>query len=222
MRAYWRAVFAVVWKDAMLELRTKEIVTSLLVFALLAVVVFNFAIDPTPSVVATVGPGILWVATAFSGTLDWVGRSQWSVTAPRWPRCFSRPSRGTRSTLGRRCPYSCSWLRSEAAVFPIFLALFNLSPGDLSLILPIALLATLGIAAVGTLFSAMAVNTRSREIMLPVLFLPVALPTIVAAVEATGAVFVRESTALWIPLLVVFDAIFLVVCPAGFNLIVED
>ena len=60
MRAYWRAVLAVVWKDALLELRTKEIAISLLVFALLAVVVFNFAIDPTPRTAATVGPGILW------------------------------------------------------------------------------------------------------------------------------------------------------------------
>ncbi len=221
MRAYWKAVLAVAWKDALLELRTKEIATALLVFALLAVVVFNFAIDPTPRTAATVGPGILWVAIVFSGALG-LGRSfATERDGAAMTGLLLAPVARDAVYFGKVLSIFLLMAAVEVVVFPIFLALFNLSPGDLWLI-PIALLATLGIAAVGTLFSAMAVNTRSREIMLPVLFLPVVLPAIVAAVEATGGVFSGESPALWVPFLVVFDAIFLVVCPAGFNLIVEE
>jgi len=102
--------------------------------------------------------------------------------------------------------------------------LFNLSlamPG----LIPVALLATLGITTVGTVFSAMAANTRSREVMLPVLFLPAVLPVIVAAVEASGIVIGGEGGSdlrRWLPLLVVFDAVFLVVCPVAFTLVIEE
>ena len=87
------------------------------------------------------------------------------------------------------------------------------------------MLATLGFATVGTLFSAMAVHTRSREIMLPLLFLPVMAPVIIAAVESsadsiggTGAIGLER----WLGLIAVFDAVYLVVCPWVFGLIVEE
>ena len=221
MRAYWRAVLAVLWKDALLELRTKEIAISLLVFALLAVVIFNFAIDPTPRMAAVVGPGILWIAVAFSGTLG-LGRS-WALErdADALRGLLLAPVSRDAVYFGKVASIFLFMAAVEIVVFPVFAVLFNLSLSDAWLI-PVALLSTLGIATVGTLFSAMAVNTRSREIMLPVLFLPVVLPAIVAAVEATGAVFVGDSPAAWVPFLAAFDAIFLVVCPAAFNLIVEE
>ena len=87
------------------------------------------------------------------------------------------------------------------------------------------LLATLGIAAVGTVFAAMAVNTRSREVMLPLLFLPIVLPVVVAAVEASGVIIGGgdvDGLARLLPLLGVFDAVFLVVCPLAFNIVVQE
>ena len=87
------------------------------------------------------------------------------------------------------------------------------------------MLATLGIAATGTLFSSIAINTRAQEVMLPVLFFPVALPIIIAAVEATGLVIGNLNLAdlvQWLSLLVVFDAVFLVICPFAFSIIVDD
>ena len=112
----------------------------------------------------------------------------------------------------------------EVLVFPIFAVLFNLSLAAPGLV-PVAVLATLGVATVGTVFSAMAVNTRAREVMLPLLFFPVAVPVIVAAVEATGLVFRAgplSEMARWLPFLAAFDAIFLVVCPFAFHLVLED
>ena len=110
----------------------------------------------------------------------------------------------------------------EAATFPVFAILYNFSlllPG----LIPVAVLATLAIATVGTLFSTIAANTRSRELMLPLLFFPVLVPAVIAAVEATTAVIQGDSPfGRWIPFLVAFDALFLVVCPFAFHLVVEE
>ena len=112
----------------------------------------------------------------------------------------------------------------ELVMFPVFAMLFNI-PIVMPELIPIALLATLGIAAVGTAFSAMAVNTRSREVMLPLLFIPVALPIVVAAVEASGVIIgggdVHDMVR-WLPLLGVFDAVFLVICPIAFVIVRQE
>ena len=112
----------------------------------------------------------------------------------------------------------------EFALLPIFAVLFDFSSFSLGLMLAIVL-ATLGFAAVGTLFSAMAVNTRSREIMLPLLFLPVITPVIIAAVESSSSSIGGASAVgveRWLGLIAVFDAVFLVICPWVFGLIVEE
>jgi len=112
----------------------------------------------------------------------------------------------------------------ELMVFPVFAVLFNLPLWQPEL-LPIAMLATLGISTIGTLFSAMAVSTRAREVMLPLLFLPAAVPIIIAAVETTGLVLREQELtdlAAWLPLMAAFDAVFLVVCPVAFHFVVED
>ena len=115
-------------------------------------------------------------------------------------------------------------LTVEIIIFPVFAVLYNFSLLEPGLI-PVAFLATLGISAIGTVFSAMAVNTRSREVMLPVLFFPVVAPVIIAAVEGSGAVIRGDAggdLTRWVSLLAVFDAIFLVISPFAFNFILED
>ena len=217
-------MLAVLAKDVLLELRTKDILVSMLVFGLLVIIVFNFAIDPTPKIVATVAPGMLWVAFTFGGVLG-------------LNRSFSiEKDRGNLHGLllapvGRDAIYFGKFLGNllfmlvvEAIIYPAFAIMFNLPlliPG----FIPVALLATVAIAAVGTVFSAMAVDTRSREVMLPVLFLPVVVPVIIAAVEATGALMSTDGGAeltRWIPFLLVFDAVFLVIAPVAFSYIVEE
>jgi len=115
-------------------------------------------------------------------------------------------------------------LAVEAVILPVFAVLFNLSLFMPEVIL-IAVLATLGFAAVGTLFSAMAVNTRSRDVMLPLLLFPIAVPVIIAAVEATAVVLRQESWSAmsrWIQLIGVFDVIFLVVSALAFHFVLEE
>ena len=224
MSGFWGPVATLLWKDVLLELRTKDIVVSVLVFAVLVIVIFNFAIDPTPQMVALVAPGVLWVAFTFGGVLGLTRSFTLEKEGGNLQGLMLTPVGRDAIFFGKMLGNFLFMMVVEILVFPIFAVLFNLSlwmPG----LIPIALLATLGIATAGTLFSAMAVNTRSRDIMLPLLFLPVIVPVIVAAVEGSSIVISGdggEDLTRWIPLLAVFDAIFLVVCPLGFNLVVEE
>ena len=235
MKNYLGVVLAILAKDVLLELRTKDILVTTLVFGLLVIVVFSFALDPTPTMVATVAPGILWVAFTFGGVLG-LNRS-FSIESAR-----GNLQGLMLAPVGRDAIYFGKFLGNflfmmgvEVVIYPLFAALFNLPLSVYSLI-PMAVLATVAVAAVGTVFSAMAVNTRSREVMLPLLFFPVVVPVIIAATEATG-ILLREAVptggvvpyvlaepgvSIWIPLLVVFDAVFLVICPAAFSFIIED
>ena len=224
MRGWVRPIAALVWKDLVLEARTKDVVLSVLVFSLLVIVIFHFAIDPTPAMVAIVAPGVLWVAFVFGGVLGLTRSFGLESDGGRFHGLMLAPVSRETIFFGKMLTNLIFMLLVELAVFPVFAVLFNLSLA-MPLLLPIALLSTLGITTVGTVFAAMAVNTRAREVMLPLLFLPVALPVIIAAVEASGLV-VRgtglDDMARWLPLLAVYDAVFFVVCPIAFNIVIES
>ena len=224
MKSALGPIATLLWKDILLELRTKDIVVSVLFFALLVIVIFNFAIDPTPRVVTLVAPGVLWVAITFGGILGLTRSFAAEKDRGNLQGLLLAPVGRDAIFFGKMLGIFLFMLVVEVIVFPIFVVLYNLSPSMPGLI-PVALLATLGYAAVGTLFSAMALNTRSREVMLPLLFLPAVLPVVIAAVEASRIVIGNDGggdLTRWIPLLAVFDAIFLVLCPVAFNLVVEE
>ena len=219
----WQPIVTLVWKDVLLELRTKDIVVSVSVFALLVIVVFSFALDATQSALALVAPGILWVSFTFGGVLGLTRSFALEKDGDNLRGLMLAPVGRDAIFFGKMLGNLLFMTVIEAAVFPVFVILFDIS-FDLTELVLVTLLATLGITAVGTLFSAMAVNTRSREVMLPLLFFPAVVPVIVAAVEATGIIMAGDGLDLrrWVPLLAVFDAVFLVVCPAAFTLIIEE
>ena len=224
MREFLGPVVALAWKDIILEIRSRDIVVSVLVFAFVVVVVFNFALNVTPSVVEELAPGILWVAFAFAGVLAMnrafvLERDRGSLEG-----LLLTPVSRDAIYFGKMLGIFLFMLVVEVVLLPVFAVLFNFSVFYPGLILGI-LLATLGFAAVGTLFSAIAVQTRSREIMLPVLFLPVILPVIIAAVESSAGSTGGSSSvsvARWLGLIAAFDVIFLVVCPWVFGLVLEE
>ena len=218
------AILAVLWKDLLLESRTREIVTPILVFSLLVIVIFSFVLDPNPRLVASVAPGALWVAFTFAGILG-LNRS-FALEKERGGMEGLLLSPVGRDLLyfGKMLGAFLFMLAVEIVMLPAFSVMFNLP-----LVLPglwlVVVLATFGFATVGTAFSAMAVNTRAREIMLPVLFFPVAAPVIIAAAEATRAILAGDSFAdysHWIQLIAAFDIIFAVVSAATFEFIVNE
>jgi len=224
VKGAFRTIGALLWKDILLELRTKDLVVSVLVFSLMTIVIFNFAIDPTPETVALVAPGVLWVAFVFGGVLGLTRSLALEKEGGNLAGLMLAPVGRDTVFFGKMLGNFLFMMLVEVIAFPIFTVLFNMSPAAPGLI-PVAVLATLGIATVGTVFSAMAINTRAREVMLPLLFLPVVLPVIVAAVEVSSVV-IRDTgssdVAGWLPLLAAFDAIFLVVCPVAFGIVVEE
>ena len=224
MRELLRPVVVVAWKDILLEIRTRDIVVSGLVFAFLVVVVFNFALDVTPQAVDRLAPGMLWVAFAFAGVLAMNRAFVLEKDRGSLEGLLLTPVSRDSIYFGKLVSTFLFMLVVEAALLPVFGVLFNFSAFSVGLILAI-LLATLGFATVGTLFSAIAVHTRSREIMLPVLFLPIIVPVIIAAVESSAGSIGGSSSvsvARWLGLIAVFDVVFLAVCPWVFGLVVEE
>ena len=224
MRDFWGPVFTIAWKDILLEVRTKDIVVSVLVFALLVVVVFNFSLNVTPRVVDELAPGILWVAFAFAGVLAMNRAFSVEKDKGTLEGLLLAPVSRDSIYLGKMLGTFLFMVIVEAVVLPVFAAVLGFSGFSLGLVLAI-LLATLGFATVGTLFSAVAVHTRSKEIMLPALFFPVVLPVIIGAVEASSGAIGSDSPigiTSWLGLIAVFDAVFLVLCPWLFGLAVEE
>jgi len=219
-----KQVLAIAWKDALAESRTKEVLSATFVFAVLVLVVFNFAFELRVETTLPLAPGVLWVAITFAGVLG-LGRS---FVAERDRGCLEGlmlcPADRGAIYLGKLLGNLLFMVVVEAILLPLFFVLFNLpafTPG----LLAIVALGSLGFAAVGTLFSAVAVNTRTREVMLPVLLFPMAVPVLIASVKGTGLALEGkgwDSLLPWLNILIAFDAIFLVVCFVVFEYVLEE
>jgi heme exporter protein B len=224
LKPYLGKVSIILWKDLISELRTKQMLSSMLVFALLVTVIFSFAIEPASVDMMALAPGLLWVAFCFSGVLG-LNRSftlekardsleGLMLTPVDWSGIYVAKMLGNFVFLSI----------VELIVLPLFWVLSNLTafPLELALIVP---LGTLGFVAPGTLFAAMTVNTRAREVMLPMLLLPVSVPVIVAAVKSTAAVMAGGTladTVNWLQLLVACDVVFIVISILVFEYVIED
>ena len=221
---FLRPIGVLVWKDILLELRSRELIISMLVFGLMLVVVFNFALSVTPQRVTTLAPGILWASFAFAGVLAMSRAFAREREQGGLDGLLLTPVSRDSIFLGKAAAIFLFMLLVEAILLPIFAGLMGFSAVSFTLLLTIVL-ATAGFALVGALFAAIAVQTKSREILLPVLFFPVILPVIVGAVEATKLAIGGESVVgigHWLPLIGAFDAVFLVICPWVFSLVVEE
>ena len=224
MKSSLRAVWAIVRKDVVAELRTKETLSTMLIFVLLSIVIFNFAFDLRVDNVREVAPGVLWVAFVFAGVLGLNRSFVLETDKGCLDGLLMTPVDRSTIYFGKMLGNLIFMLVVEVIALPVFSVLFNLMLVRLDVIL-IVLLGTLGFAGVGTLFSAMTANTRAREVLLPILLFPVALPAIVAAVRATAGALDGLPLAEignWIKLLIGFDVIFLALSYMTFDYVVES
>lgn len=223
---FWRPIAALVWKDLLLELRSRDILVSALLFGLLVALVFNFALRVTPQRAAELAPGVLWAAFAFAAVLAMGRAFAREQEQGGLEGLLLAPVSRDAVFIGKALVSFLFMLMIEAALLPAFAALLNFSAFSPALLLTL-LLATFGFAVVGVLFAAIALQTRSREIMLPALFFPVILPVLIAAVEVSdramnGGGLSDPGIIRWLLLLAVFDLLFLVICPWLFAIIVEE
>jgi heme exporter protein B len=215
-------VIAILWKDVRYELRSKSMWTAMGLFAILVLVIFNFAFDLRVDNKAAVAPGALWVAFVFASILG-LGRT---IAAEREKGSMDRL---LLCPVDRKAIYLAKMLGNmlfigvvEIVALPIFAVLFNL-PLLAGPLLAIVLLGTLGIAAVGTLFSAMAAATQARELLLPILIFPLIVPIIIGAVRATGSLLVPAANEPpWLGLIAAYDVIFVSVSMLTFAFVVEE
>ncbi len=225
LMSYLRKMFAVVAKDVAAELRTREMLSSMFVFSLLVLLIFNFAFELRADDQKTLAPGVLWVAIAFSGMLGLsrsfiVERDRGSIEG-----LLMAPVDRSAIFLGKMLGNVFFMVVVELIVLPTFVAFFNLPVRHLPALAGVAVLGTIGLSGVGTLFSAMAVHTRAREVLLPVLLLPVVVPVILSAVKLTSAIVDNLPFAEvqhWFSLLVGFDVIFAALSFMLFDYVVEE
>ena len=220
------AAWLIARKDLAIEFRTRTAFLSALVFAVLALCIFYFTWDQSVVPAGDRAPGVLWVVLAFSGLLG----LQRSFGIEEHDRGIDAL---LVSPIGREAIYigkaigNLVFLCAIQLVAVPALALFYNLPFGMALLLVggIVLLATLGIVAVGTLFSAMAVNTRLAELLLPMLSLPFFVPILMTAAQATTLVFAGRPLAdAWpsLKILIAFDIVFLVACTLAFPYTLEE
>ena len=220
---FFAKVWTLVLKDLSLEKRSREMLSSMSIFALLVVLVFSFSFDLRVEEVSGVAPGVVWVAISFAGMLG-LARS---FVLERDQGCLDGlllcPVDRSLLYLGKMLSNLLFISLTELVVLPLCLALFNLTFH--LLLLPILLLGTIGFSAVGTIVSAMTVHARAREVMLPILLFPLVLPALIAAVKLTGGVLDGQpwgEIRNWMELLVGFDVIFMVISYLAFEYVIEE
>ncbi|TFH19923.1 MAG: hypothetical protein E4H03_13075 [Myxococcales bacterium] len=219
-------MLAVIWKDILLESRSRETISALFVLGLVILLIFNFAIDVEPANVTRLAPGMLWIAIVFSAMLGLgrvfaIERENGCMTA----LVLAPVDRGS-LYLAKLLVNVVLLLVFEALLLPVFALMFGLDLSAYIVNLIIVLGAgSLGLAAAGTLFALAALGTRARELMLPLIVLPLQIPLLIAAVKATGIVMRNGSLAElggWGAILLAFDVMFVTVGWLAFEFISVD
>jgi heme exporter protein B len=222
--SFWKAIAAVAWKDLAAELRSRELLSAMLVFSLLVILIFNFALELDIATRRSVTSGVLWATFAFAGTLG-LNRSM-AVEKDRG--CLDglllAPVDRSAIYFGKVISNLAFMLIVEAIVLPIYSVLYNVNlfqPG----LLIVILLGSIGYVAVGTLLSSMAVQTRTRDVLLPILLFPVIVPVLIAAVKASGGYLTNAPMTdilPWLNLLIAYDVIFTAIAFMVFDYVVEE
>lgn len=221
---FLKAVGAVVWKDLQAEFRSRELFSAMLVFSLLIILIFNFALELDVKTRQSVTAGVLWSTFAFAGTLG-LNRSM-AIEKDRG--CLDglllAPVDRSAIYFGKVISNLAFMLIVELIVLPVYSVLYSVNLFQPGLLLVI-LLGSIGYVGVGTLLSAMSVQTRTRDILLPILLFPVVIPVLLSAVKAssgflTGAGW--DEIVLPLNLLIAYDIIFVAVALMVFDTVVEE
>jgi heme exporter protein B len=213
MNGYLSQVKAIVWKDFVTEFKTRELFSSMFVFALLVMLIFIFSINLSIVSANQVGPGVLWVAILFAGTLG-LNRS---FTLEKENGCLQglmlAPVDRSAIFFGKMLSNLAFLLIMEAFLLPVFMIFFNVDIGShLVPLLAVIFMGTLGFSALGTLLSSLSSNLKTREIMLPILLYPLIVPIAIGSVRLTGQILDGKSLAdmmNWVGLILCFDIIFI-------------
>ena len=213
MNIFVSQIMAIVWKDFVTEFKTRELFSAMFIFALLVILIFIFSVNLSIVKASEVGPGILWVAFLFSGTLG-LNRS---FVLEKENGCLMglilAPADRTTIYFGKLISNFVFLTAMELFILPLFMVFFNIDL--LEHLLPLLLvifLGTLGFCTLGTLLSSLSSNLKTREIMLPILLYPLLVPIVIGVVRMTGQILAGEPLSgmmNWIGLTASFDIIYI-------------
>lgn len=221
---FLRVVWGIVRKDLRAELRSKELIGSMLLFALLSLLIFSFALELDRIARQEAVSGVLWVTVVFGSLLGLnrsmaVEREQGNLDA-----MLLAPVDRAAIFVGKLVGNFLFTLVVGLALLPLMTVLYNINMVEPWLLLLLAL-GTFGFSTVGTLLAAMTVQTRARETLLPIAMLPVALPLILAAVRGTTGIIdgaPLEDWVAWPQIVAVIDVVYFAMCFITFEYIIEE
>lgn len=206
-----RAAAILLAKELRLEFRSREILTATIVFSMVVIMLFSYVIEPTAAESRRYGPGLLWIAFLFAGSLmlhPSFAREQANDTLDA---LRMTPISSFAIVLGKLLANFVFLSLTELVLVPVFAVLYNLSlAGIVWRLILVLVLGTLGLVITGTVFSAISAHARMRELLLPLLLLPFLAPLLIAAAEATTVLFSEQPVLdrTWVTLLAGFDVIF--------------
>lgn len=227
MNAFVRVVWLVVRKDLTVEVRSREVIYTTVFFAVTVVLVFAFALVREGRALGDAAAGILWIAIAFAGTLA-LGRTfERERQAETLRALLLAPADRPAIYVGKLVGIVALLVSAELVLVPLIAFLFQAPLFSQPLWLTAVLLTgTLGYCAVGTLFAAMLVRARSRDVLLPVLLYPITIPVIIAGVRGTAALLEPTPDVaiirFWVSLLVAFDTVFVTLALWTFEPLMTD
>jgi heme exporter protein B len=212
MRSTWaNQAWAVFRKDVVVEVRTKVNVNAMLFFAGTVLLIFSFALGPDPARLRSASAGLLWLAFIFSGLLAFGRSYQLETENSAFEGLLLIAENRSAIYAGKLCGAAAIMLFIEAIILPLMAILFNIDLWQsIPALLLVGVLGTIGFAAIGALYGALTMKLRAREVLLPLLMLPVTVPVVLGAVKATGYILAgqRHDLGLWIEVLVAYDIVF--------------
>jgi heme exporter protein B len=223
---FFGKVFTIAVKDLLSEVRARKLTPAMIVFSLIVIIIFNFVFEPGLQKVETIGPGILWVAFSFAGMMG-LARSFSSEQEQGALRgLMLAPVDRSAIYLGKLISNLIFLFGIELISLLVFSVFFNI---DIFRFLPalgvVLGIATLGFVSIGTLYSAMVLNIRLREVFLPVLLFPIMIPVMIGVVQLTAQVLQGNrlsESGKWLGLLAAYDVIFLTVGLMTFEFVVGE
>lgn len=207
-----RAAAILLAKELRLEFRTRELLNSTVLFALVVVALFSITFEPTAAESRRYGPGLLWIAFLFAGSLMLQPSFAREQSNDTLAALRMAPISAFAILLGKMLANFIFLSLAEAVIVPVFAVLYNVSlagvAGRLAVVL---MLGTVGLVVTGTVFSAISAHARMRELLLPLLLFPILSPLLIAAVEATASLLTEQPLLdrTWLAFLAGFDIVFL-------------
>ena len=219
MMAFIRQVLVIMAKDLRAELRTKEAINASLSFALVVLLLFSFAFDPSEETTREISGGLLWIVFAFAGTLLLNRSFARELNNDCLDALISAPISGAALFLGKALANYVLVLAVELIALPLFGVFYNVRwTSQFWQLMMVIFLATWGMTVTGTIFSALTVNIRLREVMLPILNFPILIPALLGAMQLTSSLVagnpITAANDSWLKMLIGFDVMYTAVSVA--------